>query len=390
MRMAKIYWEARIAIVVAMAVVAAVAHALWQNAPPTKNAVAALPIVAFKHERIELARDGYANYVAATRGRNDLTLQLYCGDRLYALQEFTGPRHAELVMFDGTQWRAVPVAPGWILFVTILGCREGHVITWGVQGEGRATFTEMSEFDITAQRATGLVRKASNSAGERLVMRAGNWAVATRVNAEWLLTDINGATLARLPSDDARTSLLLATGELFEPGVEDAWHEQLRGQPAQWWTQSSARNGGKFYRALGTSVTFELAPSGDALTIDGTRIMLPHCNGRLREGDRRDSAQATSTTAGGVSIPVACGYVEFDHHWRRTDGVSRPARIMAAFRNTDWLTNLRVIFALLAPFAIVALQNFARKLDRYVALVLIMVPLQLWAAWAVWYWRSGM
>lgn len=63
---------------------------------------------------------------------------------------------------------------------------------------------------------------------------------------------------------------------------------------------------------------------------------------------------------------------------------------MAAFRYTDWLTNLRVIFALLAPFAIVALQNFTRKLERYVALVLIMLPLQLWAAWAVWYWRSGM
>jgi hypothetical protein len=351
--------------------------------------VDSLPIVAFKHERIELAREEYVNYVAATQGRSDLALQLYCGDRLYALQDSMGPRHAELVTFDGTQWRAVLHAPGWILFVTMLGCRDGHVITWGVQGDGSATFTEMAEFDITAQRATGLVRKASNSAGERLVMRAGNWAVATRVNAEWLLTALVGTTLARLPSDDARTSLVLATGELFEPGVDDAWHEQLRGQPAQWWTQSAVPGGGKVYRALGTGVTFELAPSGDALTVDGTRIMLPHCNGRLREGDRRDSAQATSTTAGGVRIALPCGYVEFDRQWRRIDGASRPARVMAAFRNTDWLTNLRVIFALLAPFAIVALQNFARKLERYVALVLIMLPLQLWAAWAMWYWRSG-
>jgi hypothetical protein len=157
MRMSKIYWEARIAIVVALTVVAAVVHALWQSAPPTKNMVDSLPIVAFKHERIELARDEYANYVAATQGRNDLTLQLYCGDRLYALQDFTGPRHAELVMFDGTQWRAVPAAPGWILFVTTLGCRDGHVISWGVQGDGGAAFTQMAEFDITAQRATGQV-----------------------------------------------------------------------------------------------------------------------------------------------------------------------------------------------------------------------------------------
>ncbi len=385
--MFKIQWEARVAGVIALAVSAAAIQALLQPAPPSTQRMS---IIKLDDALIELPTSDHAGYLQARVAEPNVTPRLFCDGKLYGYRDATTVDNLQFVVLERATWRSLPSVPGRISFLNMWACRDGHVIAWGVQGDGSATSTSMAEFDVTAQRATGREHQAPKRLDSGFVMTNGNLTQITRENSTWVLADLNGATLAAVPTDDPRAPLFRRTGELFAPGVVDAWHEQLLGKPSQWWTESNAPDGGSRIHALGAGVEFDLPPSGDAVIVKGSRIGLPSCEGRLRGGVLNTAARPISTAAGGVRIPRACGYVEFDQQWHRTDAASWSARIVAAFGNTDWLANLRVMFALLAPFVVVAAQRFAPKRDGYVALILLMLPLQLWAAWGIWFWRSGM
>jgi hypothetical protein len=79
-------------------------------------------------------------------------------------------------------------------------------------------------------------------------------------------------------------------------------------------------------------------------------------------------------------------YMHFDANWNRIDSTSWLRRLAHAFQHSSWFANLKIFFALFASAMVFALRRQHARARWSWLIVLV----QLWAAWSIWFWTSGL